>query len=189
MRYTVGCLLASTLVVSACTGPPSRDARPAAPTARAEPADHAEVPDDRTAAIPRVDDADTPLPPFTTATTVLDTGRPAIVLTFPDAVLFAFGSAELRPEAEAALAAAVDLLRRHPGAHAEVAGHTDSVGSDDYNRRLSQRRAAAVVDWLVDHGVPGARLRPVGYGATRPVAGNATEDDRRRNRRVELTVT
>jgi len=47
----------------------------------------------------------------------------------------------------------------------------------------------AVVDWLVGHGVPRAQLHPVGYGATRPVAGNTTDDDRRRNRRVELTVS
>ncbi len=152
------------------------EARPGVPTVPA---------DDRTG-IPHVDPDDAPI---TTRTTVLANQRPAVVVTLPEAVLFAFGSAELRPEAEAPLHAVVDVLRRQPGASAEVAGHTDAVGTAEYNQALSQQRAAAVVEWLVGHGVPRAQLHPVGYGATRPVAGNTTEDDRRRNRRVELTVS
>ena len=147
----------------------------------------AEVDRERTG-IPRVAAGDVALP-FTTRTTVLPDSRPATVVTLPEAVLFDFGSAQLRPEAEAALAAVVDVFRRQPTAHAEVAGHTDSVGSAGFNQSLSQQRAAAVVEWLVAHGVPRDRLHPAGYGATPPVAGNATDDDRRRNRRVELTFS
>lgn len=174
-------IVATALLAAACTGPASPPAPRPAPTT---------VEVDRPGAAPRpgmptVPDRD---PLFTTATTVLDTGRPAVVVTFPEAVLFAFGSADLRPDAEPALQAAADLLRRHPDAAVEVAGHTDAVGPAEFNRALSQQRAAAVVAWLVAHGIPRSQLRPVGYGATRPVAANDTDDERRRNRRVELTV-
>lgn len=182
---TASLALASALVVgAACTSPPV----PApAPTATVVPTPAAGIDTERQG-IPRVSGDDVS-PPFTTRTTVLADNKPATVVTLPEAVLFDFGSAELRPEAEAALAAVVDLFRQQPRAQAEVAGHTDAVGSAAFNQALSQQRAAAVVDWLAAHGVPRDRLHPVGYGATRPVAGNATDDDRRRNRRVELTIS
>lgn len=182
------------LAGTACGGHPTPTSTPSVSTAVAAPSTVEvrrglpTVPVEDGRAIPTVDANDAPPPPLATRTTLLEGNRPALVVTLPEAVLFAFGSAELRPEAEARLHMLVDLLRRHPGANAEVAGHTDSVGSADYNHTLSQRRAAAVVDWLVRHGVPRALLRPVGYGATRPMAGNATDEDRQRNRRVELTV-
>jgi outer membrane protein OmpA-like peptidoglycan-associated protein len=144
--------------------------------------------DDERQGIPRVSADDVALP-FTTRTTVLPNDRPALIVTLPEAVLFDFGSAELRPEAQAALAGVVEMFRQQPKARAEVAGHTDSIGTAGVNQSLSQQRAAAVADWLVAHGVPRDRLHLVGYGATRPVAGNATDDDRRRNRRVELTFS
>ena len=180
-------VLASALVVAGCgaqqdAGAPPRVAA-ATPAAGVEPA----VDDDR-AGLPRVTGDDV-TPEFTTRTTLLAGNRAAIVLTLSDAVLFEFGSAELRPEAENVLATVAGLLNRQPATHAEVAGHTDSIGSAAFNHALSQARAATVVDWLVDNGVARDRLRAVGYGATRPVAGNATDDDRRRNRRVELTVS
>jgi outer membrane protein OmpA-like peptidoglycan-associated protein len=142
--------------------------------------------DDRTG-IPRVGGDDVTPPQITTRTTVIE-NRPAVVVTLADAVLFAFGSAELRPEAEAPLTAVVDLVSQHPGAQVEVDGHTDSVGGVEYNRSLSQQRAAAVADWLAGHGVPRAQLHATGYGSTRPVAPNDTDENRQRNRRVELTV-
>lgn len=163
---------------SAVTTPFAEDVRAGVPTVAG---------DDRSG-LPRVDGNDAAPPQLTTRTTVLENHRPALVVTLTEAVLFPFGSAELRPEAEASLHGVVALLGQHAGAAAEVAGHTDSVGSAEYNRALSQQRAAAVVDWLVDRGVPRALLRPVGYGATRPVAGNTLDEERRRNRRVEITV-
>ena len=185
--------LASVLsLATACAGTAPADDRPVAASgtgpavvAGARPGVPTIPVDDRTG-IPQVDLDDAPI---TTRTTVLANQRPAVVVTLPEAVLFPFGSAELRPEAETPLHAVVDLLRQQPSASAEVAGHTDSVGSPEYNQSLSRQRAAAVVEWLVAHGVARAQLHPVGYGATRPVAGNATEDDRRRNRRVELTIS
>ncbi|HJV08695.1 MAG TPA: OmpA family protein, partial [Acidimicrobiales bacterium] len=146
------------------------------------------APDEARQGIPRVDDADV-TPPVVTVTTVLDGGRPAVVVILPEAVLFAFGSSELRPEATPALTAVLGLCQRRPHAQVDVAGHTDAVGTPEHNLALSQRRAAAVAEWLVDHGVAPARLHAAGYGSSRPVAGNATEDDRRRNRRVDVTVS
>jgi OmpA-OmpF porin, OOP family len=181
-------MLASALVVAAACGP-DPVAPEAAPSPAAEVAEVAADIDDARTGIPRVSGDDVSPPQLTTRTTVLADNRPATVATLPEAVLFDFGSAELRPEAGAALAAVVELIRQHPGTRAEVAGHTDSVGAAGFNQSLSLARAGAVVDWLVDHGVPRDRLRPVGYGATRPVAGNANDEDRRRNRRVEITVS
>ncbi len=182
-----GLVLASALVLATACGAqpatPSPTVVAPAPAGAGQPG----LADERQG-IPRVTDEDVALP-FTTRTTVLENNRPATVVTLPEAVLFDFGSAQLRPEAEAALAGVVELFRQQPGAQAEVAGHTDAVGTAAFNQSLSQQRAAAVVDWLVDHGVPSDRLHPVGYGPTRPVAGNATDDDRRRNRRVELTFS
>jgi outer membrane protein OmpA-like peptidoglycan-associated protein len=178
-------LLLAVALAGAC-GPQTATPEPVAvPPAAADLT--TEVDDARTG-IPRVAGDDV-TPQFTTRTTVLAGNRPATVLTLPEAVLFDFGSAGLRPEAESVLAGVVDLFRQQPRAQAEVAGHSDSVGSTAFNQSLSQARAGAVVSWLVDHGVPADRLRAAGYGATRPVAGNATEDDRRRNRRVEITVS
>jgi outer membrane protein OmpA-like peptidoglycan-associated protein len=68
----------------------------------------------------------------------------------------------------------------------EVQGHTDNVGDDDYNLRLSRARAAAVRDWLVANGVAGSRLGVNGYGKARPVASNDDDNGRARNRRVEI---
>jgi OOP family OmpA-OmpF porin len=70
----------------------------------------------------------------------------------------------------------------------EVAGHTDSVGTDQYNQGLSERRANSVRDYLVEQGVRASRLTAVGYGENRPVATNDTADGRQENRRVELVV-
>ena len=194
MNVTLAAFVSALAVVAACGSDPAATTAPAAATS-ATPSSTVEprpgvpaVPGDDRRTIPRVDGDDTTPPAFTTMTTLLADDRPALVVTLPEAVLFPFGSADLRQEADLALRSVVDLFRQHPGAMAEVSGHTDSVGPADYNRTLSQRRAGAVTDWLVDNGVARAQLRPVGFGATRPLAGNATEEDRRRNRRVEITI-
>ena len=103
-----------------------------------------------------------------------------------EGVRFETGSAALTAGSEAALAEVAALLRERPSLRVRVEGHTDSAGSADANRRLSERRARAVRDRLVASGVEGSRLEAVGVGADRPVASNATEAGRRQNRRVEL---
>ena len=115
-------------------------------------------------------------------------GRPVFIVTLPETVLFDVGQAVLRPAAEPSLQDVVGLVGEHPGARTEVQGHTDSVGSADFNQSLSERRAAAVSDWLAGHGVAPGTLTKAGYGATRPVADNATPEGRQANRRVEIIV-
>ena len=115
-------------------------------------------------------------------------GRPAVIVTLPETVLFDVGQAVLRADAEPSLQGVADLVGDHPGARTEVLGHTDSTGSAEFNESLSQRRAAAVSDWLAGHGVDPATLTQSGYGSTRPVADNATEQGRQANRRVEVIV-
>ncbi len=105
-------------------------------------------------------------------------------------VNFAFNSAELTPESKKVLDQDRDVarLKGEPDIRVEVAGHTDSVGSDAYNQKLSERRAQSVVDYLVSIGVDPKRLKAVGYGKKQPVASNDTEAGRAQNRRVELQV-
>jgi outer membrane protein OmpA-like peptidoglycan-associated protein len=104
-----------------------------------------------------------------------------------DGILFEFDSAVLQPESDAALAAVAEHLAAHPGESFHVVGHTDGVGSFEYNRDLSEARAAAVVEALVArHGVARERLSAHGVGPLAPVFSNAGDAGRDRNRRVEL---
>ncbi len=84
---------------------------------------------------------------------------------------------------------AMALINKRPNATFEIAGHTDSVGSDSYNQDLSQRRAVSVRNYLVDQGVDADRMTANGYGESQPVADNSTESGRAQNRRVELRIT
>ncbi|RMH60392.1 MAG: OmpA family protein [Zetaproteobacteria bacterium] len=104
-------------------------------------------------------------------------------------VHFAVDSAELDATARTILDHAVDTLRHKSFLHVVIAGHTDSVGSEPYNEKLSLKRAQRVRDYLVQHGIAAARLSTKAFGETRPVADNATADGRAKNRRVELSPT
>jgi len=101
-------------------------------------------------------------------------------------VTFDFNKATLRPESEAILSRAATILKQAAGFAVEVQGHTDNVGGDDYNQKLSEARAASVRQWLASHGVDGGRLSSKGYGKTQPVADNGSDFGRAQNRRVEL---
>jgi len=101
-------------------------------------------------------------------------------------VLFDFNKSTLKPESDAVLERVADLFARTPALKVEVQGHTDNVGTDSYNQTLSEARAKSVVDWLVAHGVAADRLTAKGYGETRPVADNSTDEGRAKNRRVEI---
>lgn len=101
-------------------------------------------------------------------------------------VQFEFDRSRLTDEARGVLDEAVGLLKDQPATSVVVEGHTDASGSDSYNQALSERRAAAVADYLAAEGVDRTRLRPVGKGEGQPVADNETEEGRRMNRRVEL---
>jgi outer membrane protein OmpA-like peptidoglycan-associated protein len=104
-------------------------------------------------------------------------------------VLFDFGKYTLKPGAREKLAKISGIVLAHPGLNLQVEGHTDSVGSDEYNQVLSQQRASAVRDFLVEQGVAAASVSARGFGKTQPVATNDTPEGRQRNRRVELVVT
>ena len=103
-------------------------------------------------------------------------------------VNFDFDKATIRPDAADTLAEAARILREESEVRVSVDGHTDSRGTDQYNQRLSERRAQAVEQYLMHLGVGGSRLAPQGYGESHPVATNDTEEGRAQNRRVELNV-
>lgn len=104
-------------------------------------------------------------------------------------VRFATDSAELAAESDPVLDAVRRLLVEHPEVRRlRVEGHTDDTGDPSYNEDLGRRRAAAVVTWLVEHGVDGARLESAGFGSKVPLDSNATEAGRARNRRVVFTI-
>lgn len=104
-------------------------------------------------------------------------------------VHFDFDRDEIRPDAEPILDEAVRIISEQEGEFVVVLeGHTDSIGSSEYNQDLSERRAESVRRYLVDHGVASERIRSVGYGETRPIADNRTPEGRAINRRVEPSI-
>jgi len=107
-------------------------------------------------------------------------------VTLQSDVTFAFDSAELRPGAEYELNEVAATLNNNPEIRVTIAGHTDAIGTNEYNLGLSQDRADSVADYLMSQGVAGDRLRTVGYGEERPVATNETDEGRAMNRRVEI---
>ena len=110
---------------------------------------------------------------------------PAVPLVL-DGVNFDFDKAIIREEDFAKLDRDAETLKTWGDVKVEVAGHTCSIGTEDYNLGLSQRRADAVRDYLIGKGIPADRLTARGYGESQPVASNATREGRVQNRRVEL---
>lgn len=103
-------------------------------------------------------------------------------------IFFASGSTRLDDKSLPLLENLYDIVNRCPTFRLEIAGHTDSVGSDQQNQNISERRAASVVGWLTDKGIPRDRLTSVGYGESRPIVENDTPQNRARNRRIEFTA-
>lgn len=111
------------------------------------------------------------------------------VVTLSGSVLFASGKSKLLPAAASRLRQVADaLLAGDPNATFVVEGHTDSTGDPALNQRLSEERANAVRDFLIDKGVPAGRIEARGQGSTQPVADNSTAEGRANNRRVELII-
>ncbi len=111
-----------------------------------------------------------------------------IAVTFASGILFDFDSDGLRPEAESNLQELAESLVEYPNTEVHVVGHTDSRGDDDYNLRLSQRRAQAAANYLLAEGITPQRVRTQGVGETEPIADNETEAGRQENRRVEIAI-
>jgi outer membrane protein OmpA-like peptidoglycan-associated protein len=111
-----------------------------------------------------------------------------ITLNMPSNITFALNSSDLNAQFFNALDGVSMVLKEYDKTVIEVAGHTDSSGSDQYNQALSERRAQAVAGYLGSHGVKTQRLITIGAGEGHPVASNDTEQGRAANRRVELTI-
>jgi outer membrane protein OmpA-like peptidoglycan-associated protein len=116
-----------------------------------------------------------------------DTPR-GLVVNMGD-VLFATGKYDLRQEAQVALAKLSGIILSHPGLNLKIEGYTDSVGSDDFNMKLSNQRADAVREYLITQGLTGASVTARGLGKANPVASNETPAGRQQNRRVEIIVS
>jgi len=112
-----------------------------------------------------------------------------IRLQIPSGVTFDFNSATLRPGFRTTLDQVAQTLTAYPSTYVDIGGHTDAIGSDAVNQRLSEARAYTVADYLETRGVVRSRIAPRGYGKTVPVASNDSEDGRAQNRRVEIHLT
>jgi len=142
-----------------------------------------------------VNNCDDKCPDSQPGQTIGPDGCPVPVSIDLKGVNFDFDKATLRPDAVAILSEATEILKRYPDLRVEVAGHTDSKGTDAYNQKLSERRATTVYDYLTKNGVSASRLvGPIGYGESRPIAPNTNPDGsdnpegRAKNRRTELNV-
>ena len=103
-------------------------------------------------------------------------------------ILFDTGKSSIKDESKAVLADIIKILNKYPEAKFTVEGHTDSSGSESLNQRLSDDRAAAVKDYLIENGVDRFRLSSKGYGESKPIASNRTREGRKQNRRVEINL-
>jgi outer membrane protein OmpA-like peptidoglycan-associated protein len=111
-----------------------------------------------------------------------------VIIRLPGAVLFDFDSAAIRPDAERTLQEVATVLASYRGRPVRLEGHTDAIATEDYNLKLSERRAQAVRNWLAGHGAEAGRLRTKGFGKSHPIADNSTAEGRQKNRRVEVIV-
>jgi len=111
-----------------------------------------------------------------------------IQVTFASGLLYDFDSDAVKPTARTNLLSLSQSLDKYPGSDLLILGHTDSVGTDDYNKRLSVRRADAAAEYLVGQGVERSRIATGGLGEEEPIAPNDTPDGRSRNRRVEVAI-
>lgn len=103
-------------------------------------------------------------------------------------IRFATNSAEIDASSNSLLSDLIKVANQCPEAKIEIGGHTDSRGNDDYNLRLSQERASSVMSYLINSGVDATRLTAVGYGESRPIAGNESAEGLEKNRRIEFNV-
>jgi outer membrane protein OmpA-like peptidoglycan-associated protein len=116
-----------------------------------------------------------------------DTAR-GLIVNMSD-VLFDTGKYTLRPLAREKLANVAGIVAGHPGLKLDVEGHTDSVGGEEYNQKLSEQRSNSVREYLTGHGMQSAAVSSTGFGKTQPVASNDTANGRQQNRRVELVIS
>ena len=104
-------------------------------------------------------------------------------------VLFDFGKYDLRPEAREKLAKLSGIILAHPSLNLVIEGHTDNVGSDEVNQKLSEQRAESVRSYLIAQGLAQLNVKAQGFGKSTPVVDNSTPANRQKNRRVEIVVS
>lgn len=119
--------------------------------------------------------------------TITNTGD-RLIVTMPQDILFATDSFSVRNDLRRDLNALAGNLRAYPDSTVQIVGHTDSDGAADYNQGLSERRANAVADVLLDAGIPFNRIQAIGRGETQPVASNLSPAGKSQNRRVEIVI-
>jgi OOP family OmpA-OmpF porin len=164
------CIVSSGQVLPECAGAKAAPAAPPRPTAPSAPA----APARPTA----------PAAPAQPARPAPSSVRQAVVIQ-ADA-LFDFDKSVLRPDGKQSIDDAMNKIRGTDLEMVIATGHTDSVGTDAYNQALSERRAAAVKDYLVSKGIPAAKITTIGKGESQPVATNKTAEGRQKNRRVDI---
>ena len=111
-----------------------------------------------------------------------------LIVTLPQDITFASDSYDVRPGLVDELGAVANSLKKYPDSVVQVIGHTDSTGSADHNQGLSERRANAVADKLMDAGIAFERIETIGMGEDQPIASNLTEEGKAQNRRVEIVI-
>jgi outer membrane protein OmpA-like peptidoglycan-associated protein len=111
-----------------------------------------------------------------------------IKITFDSGILFVTNSSELQPAAKANIESLSRILNKYPDTNILIEGDTDNEGTEEYNQKLSERRAQSVADYQKGQGVVGSRISTVGLGELRPVASNNTIEGRQQNRRVEVAI-
>ncbi len=112
----------------------------------------------------------------------------AKMMTLNATTYFDFDKYNLKPEGKKALDELISEMKLDQIEQVIVVGHTDSIGTEEYNQKLSERRAKTVADYLISKGVPASKIKASGKGETQPIADNKTRDGRAKNRRVEVTV-
>ena len=111
-----------------------------------------------------------------------------LIVSFPQDILFATGSFAVRPDLQSDLGVLASSLGDYPNSTVQIVGHTDSDGEAAFNQQLSERRANAVADVLLNNGVPFNRIQTFGRGESQPVASNLTPEGKQQNRRVEIVI-
>ncbi|WP_282412014.1 OmpA family protein [Pseudomonas sp. PS02303] len=128
-----------------------------------------------------------PLPQYPASVKPVEVVEPEVI-TLPSDVLFAFNKSDLSPAAQSQLDSLMSKLQFADVVSLKVIGHTDSVGSDEYNQALSERRASSVAAYLLSQGIAPSKLTSEGKGESQPLADNETDEGRAKNRRVELHI-
>ena len=125
---------------------------------------------------------------FTALTAAMITFTAASQVILYDSIFFETGKSDLKNESRAELSKLIGFLENNPELTIEISGHTDNVGTEEFNQKLSEDRAKAVLDYLVEGKIKASRLVYKGYGFLHPIQSNETGEGRAQNRRTEIKI-